>query len=144
MSRFRHGHTGKGWASPTYRSWYCMKQRCTNPNAPNYKHYGGKGIRLCPRWELFHNFLADMGERPPETSLDRIDGTKNYNKENCRWVTSKEQRRNQHGVCSIDSVQLIRNLAQQTVPHKQIAKQLQMPLGTVRRIIYRETWNDIK
>ena len=85
-----------------------------------------------------------MGERPPETSLDRIDGTKNYNKENCRWVTSKEQRRNQHGVCSIDSVQLIRNLAQQTVPHKQIAKQLQMPLGTVRRIIYRETWNDIK
>lgn len=53
--------------------------------------YGAVGISYDPRWELFENFLADMGERPVGTTLDRKDGTKGYFKDNCRWATHQEQ-----------------------------------------------------
>lgn len=68
-----------------------MKQRCLNKNNVAYNRYGEIGITVCGRWLEFSNFLEDMGERPEGTSLDRIDGTKGYYKENCRWSTSKEQ-----------------------------------------------------
>src|ERR1035441_8922974 len=69
----RHGHTDGRRRSRTYTSWEAMRQRCNNPNAPIYQYYGGRGLVVCPRWELFDAFLADMGERPAGTSLDRID-----------------------------------------------------------------------
>ncbi len=55
-----------------------MRQRCRNPNTVGYKHYGGRGIALHPAWDKFEVFLADMGERPEGTSLDRIDANGNY------------------------------------------------------------------
>ena len=91
-----HGHAktcGKN-ASPTYESWASMKMRCRNPQYGSYPQYGAKGIDYCDRWETFKNFLEDMGVRPPGTSLDRIDGTKGYTPENCRWATTKEQNEN--------------------------------------------------
>jgi hypothetical protein len=82
--------------SRTYRSWRSMKNRCTNPNTPNYNSYGGRGITVCERWlNSFENFLADMGERPEGTSIDRIDVNGNYEQSNCRWATPKEQSNNQ-------------------------------------------------
>ena len=90
----RHGHsTRKGW-SPTYRSWVAMKQRCLNPASSNFGRYGGCGVTLCKRWHSFENLLADMGERPPGMTLDRIDNRKGYEPGNCRWATDEEQRRN--------------------------------------------------
>lgn len=72
-----------------------MRQRCNCPTAHNYKHYGGKGIKICERWNDFANFLADMGHRPsPKHSIDRIDNTKGYEPGNCRWATQAEQVRN--------------------------------------------------
>lgn len=56
--------------------------------------YGGKGIRVCPEWESFETFFADMGPRPEGMSLERKDGSKNYCKDNCKWATRKEQMRN--------------------------------------------------
>lgn len=79
----------------TYSSWEKMIQRCCNKMNINYKNYGGKGITVCEKWKnSFADFLADMGERPKGTSIDRIDNSKDYYKENCRWATESEQKRN--------------------------------------------------
>lgn len=81
--------------TPEYRSWVAMKQRCYNPKTTGYENYGGRGIEVSERWQLFDNFLADMGRRPTEShSLDRIDNDKGYEPGNCRWATRKEQSSN--------------------------------------------------
>jgi len=81
--------------TPTYTSWYAMKQRCSNPNNKVYKYYMERGIDFCERWRKFENFLEDMGPRPEGKTLDRIDNDKGYSIENCRWATHSEQRINQ-------------------------------------------------
>jgi hypothetical protein len=76
-----------------------MKLRCGNPNATGFANYGGRGITICDRWageDGFANFLADMGERPLGTTLDRYpDNDGNYEPGNCRWVDLAGQKRNQ-------------------------------------------------
>jgi hypothetical protein len=88
--RPKHGYTG----TREYQCWGNMHQRCTNPEHPQYKDYGARGIRVDPRWAAFEAFLADMGERPPGRSLDRIDNAGPYSKENCRWATWSQQMKN--------------------------------------------------
>ena len=85
-----HGMT----KSREYKSWQAMKERCSNTNAPNYKRYGGAEIKICKTWNDFKNFYKDMGERPINTSLDRINTSGNYEPNNCRWATPQQQNRN--------------------------------------------------
>jgi len=77
-----------------YNIWSSMKQRCFNKNRLNYKNYGGRGIIVCKRWLKFENFFVDMGKRPKGKSVDRIDNNGNYEPNNCKWSTQKEQCRN--------------------------------------------------
>jgi hypothetical protein len=71
-----------------------MRKRCLHERDRYYHLYGGRGIGICPEWNNYASFLADMGEKPPGLSLDRIDNDGNYSKANCRWATLTEQGRN--------------------------------------------------
>lgn len=90
----KHGHWNGGKLTPTYRSWLAARKRCSNPNYHCTHRYIDKGITFSSEWDDFNTFLADMGERPEGTSLDRIDNSKGYFKGNCRWATPKQQGEN--------------------------------------------------
>jgi hypothetical protein len=79
-----------------YSVWQGMNRRCKKPNAANYNHYGGRGIKVCDRWAMdnlrgFLNFFVDMGNPPDAMSLDRINVDGNYTPKNCRWANKSEQ-----------------------------------------------------
>lgn len=88
-----HGHSKYKHWTPTYYSWAAMVSRCTNPSRNVFHLYGGRGIRVCDRWRVFANFLADMGERPAGKSIGRIDPDGHYEPGNCEWQDSAAQAR---------------------------------------------------
>lgn len=91
-TRIRHNLSN----TDTYRIYMGMIERCYNPNCNTFYKYGKKGIDVSPDWrESFLNFYRDMGERPGKSfSLDRINSSLGYSKENCRWANTREQARN--------------------------------------------------
>ncbi len=101
---------GKRVASPEYRSWQMMKNRCTNPKYACYEHYGARGIKFDPRWAEFDNFIRDMGPIPvPTYSLDREDADKDYDADNCKWASKAEQSRNRRCcVLTLERAQALR------------------------------------
>ena len=82
-----HGLSGTG----TYRSWWNARQRCQNPNLPQFKDYGGRGIEFRLTLE---ELVDEIGPRPEGHTLDRIDPDGNYEVGNVRWATPREQARN--------------------------------------------------
>jgi hypothetical protein len=90
-ARIKHGMAD----TLVYHAWRSMFQRCENPKDSAYKNYGARGITVCEDWRDFPRFIADMGMRPHGFQLDRIDNSKGYSKDNCRWVSAKVNRNNQ-------------------------------------------------
>lgn len=95
LTNYKHGHAVRGKSSRTHGIWTGMLNRCRSPGNSAWKDYGGRGIKVCDRWNDFINFLEDMGEAPTGMSLDRFpDKNGNYEPGNCRWATSKQQAAN--------------------------------------------------
>lgn len=88
---YKHG--GKG--TPAYQSWKNMRARCNNVNHPRYMDWGGRGIKVCDRWDYFANFWADMGHKPDGHTLERVDNNGHYGPDNCVWASIKTQNSNQ-------------------------------------------------
>lgn len=84
----------KSSADRTYIAWINMMARCYKSTDTSYRYYGKKGIKVCPHWHTFSNFLNDMGAAPEGLELDRVDSNKDYCKDNCRWATHTTQMRN--------------------------------------------------
>ena len=112
--------------SPEYCSWECMKGRCMNPHNKFYHNYGAKGITVCDEWMKFENFYRDMGPKPSNKhSIDRIDTTGNYCKENCRWTTREVQDRNKRNSIYISyngETFILMDLAKKVGMHQQTLK----------------------
>ncbi len=89
--QYKHGKT----RTSIYRIYRGMLRRCYDVDNPAYHNYGGRGIDVCGRWlESFSNFYSDMGDKPENMSLDRINNNKGYSLENCKWSTQKQQSNN--------------------------------------------------
>ena len=86
----KHGGHNKS----SYNTWRAMIRRCTVPTDKDYAKYGGKGIKICERWNDYVSFAADMGEPTGDETLDRINPYGNYEPSNCRWAGVKTQNRN--------------------------------------------------
>lgn len=94
--RFRiHGMAGH----EHFSRWVNMMERCENPQNPKYPRYGGRGIRVCEEWRDVRNFInyleTELGPRPDNYSLDRIDNNGNYEPGNVRWASASTQNANQ-------------------------------------------------
>lgn len=108
----------------TYVIWSSMISRCTFKTDTNYKHYGARGIAVCDRWKKFEDFFADMGECPPEYSIERVDVNKNYCAENCKWIPAKDQRLNTRRSIPKEKVEEIKRLRSEGVGFNTISKTL--------------------
>lgn len=92
MKRESHGMKG----TTEYNLWRNIKERCHNKNHPRFSDYGGRGITVCDKWrDSFSAFFKDMGNRPENMTLERVNNDLGYSKENCVWATQTVQNRNQ-------------------------------------------------
>ena len=112
------------YKSRAYQAWASMRDRCGNPRHRCFRDYGGRGIKVCSRWNEFENFVADMGQPDPGLSLDRIDNDRGYEPQNCRWATTTTQARNKRGLRPITANGVTRLACEW-------AEQTGIPYGTI-------------
>ncbi len=108
----------------TYASWKSMIARCYNKTHPAYFRYGGSGIKVCNRWKLFWNFVEDMGFRPNEKVLDKINNKKGYSLKNCRWATYKESTANRSITVYVGGERVLDMAERLNIPHHRIVHRL--------------------
>lgn len=119
---------------PEYKAWQNLKDRCCNPDAEQYPHYGGRGIEVCNEWMIsFEAFYRDMGARPGKAySIDRIDVNGNYIKSNCRWATAEEQSNNKR----LNVKYLVEG---EELSIAQIARKYSIPQATLYSRLFRDS-----
>lgn len=123
----KHGHKAAHETTAEYRAWCKIRERCCNPNDAAFSRYGGRGINICDRWlESYEAFYQDMGDKPSsDHSVDRIDNSKGYSPENCRWATRHEQANNKR-----NNKMLTAGGRQMTMA--QWAREMRLKVGTIQ------------
>lgn len=141
-----HGHSVNGVRTKTYKTWLSIHERCNNPNVHNYNNYGGRGIKVCERWDNFKNFLEDMGKKPQGLTIERINNDFGYGPENCKWATIREQNRNNRNVRFKPlEIQIIKKLLKESkLKQWEIGEIFDVKQGVISQIKTGETWADIK
>ena len=128
-----HGHNRRNQRTRTYGVWVNMRTRCENEKCDDYQSYGGRGITVCERWQRFKNFLADMGECPPDKSIERRDNEGDYEPSNCYWACAVEQANNKRRTAYVTF------LGQQW-PVYRLAAQFGLPGNILYARIFRYGW----
>jgi hypothetical protein len=117
-----------------YKIWTDMNARCSIPSSTNWKYYGAKGITVCARWqgsEGYMNFISDLGRPPTATSsIERIDFTKGYSSENCKWIEKSLQMRNTARTWR----------APDGTPVIDLAERAGLPMSTVSQRVHKLGW----
>jgi hypothetical protein len=123
-------------------TWTSMHRRCEDPGVPGWLHYGGRGIRVCDRWNSFELFMQDMGPKPtPEHSIDRIDVNGNYEPSNCRWATPSQQAQNKrNNVMSIEKAEHAREAYKSGKSLRKIASEMGISYEVVKGAVRNGTW----
>lgn len=150
-ANYKHGHNKKGASTSTYHSYSGMKSRVLDKNNPAYNLY--KDRVICERWldkeNGFINFLTDMGEKPKNKTIDRIDNEKGYSPDNCRWASPAEQSRNrsttllsEKEVADIKGF-YVNNYHKTIKSLKDIATYFNTKPSTISKIATNKNWKDI-
>lgn len=142
LGREKHTVHGKH-GCPEYYCWKGMNQRCSNPNSPQWKDYGGRGIEVCRGWrESFTDFLKDMGPRPsPLHSIERKNNSNGYYPDNCKWATRTEQNRNSRkNVMTVELAARIRLERASGIRPRDICKNHQIKKWVIYSVLSRKTW----
>lgn len=124
---------------PLYIVWLNMRQRCNNPKVECYPRYGGRGIKVCDRWNKFINFYNDVIEGyQPGYELDRVENDKGYSPDNFQWLEHKlnGQKRD---YCKLN-LKKAEEIRSSTLPVSELSKHFNVSIGSIRNILNNKTW----